>query len=655
MQNTGTQEVLERGRALRWACLTGCVAAINTALRLGESISAVPVASVSAGYKPAALVVGGGSGSNEANGAGPTATGDAVIVKASTLHLAAKGRQVDAFSHLVSLGARLDEPGTSIASIRSLVRLVTQGPDATALLRVFLGNGAHLARQLGQEIRDEALLALLQACTPSRSPLAPSLEEYVGFARALLDAGASPDFLQGTHFRSTSTLSTAVDTLSPDLIRLLLDYGACPDGPPVLKRPPLSRWPLHNPLCAVTHALAMSLLDPPAQATLRKIAGMLLDSGANINICVPYIVVERDWEVSFISPLLVFLDAVPCWDDEGGGPQALDTLRFLLGRGASPESPPPYPTPESGLSHITRSALVRSGRYWLGQPRLDPIRDLLEAWGVGRLASPAFASALELLVGHPSRRGGVREVADALARHEYCTVPHASLSSSSPPDTDTTTQDDDAVLAAWGRIISSTASLLNSDDLGEFLHAYIVRKGTCPRQPRWRSGPHHRSAEDEIGDLAMTTVTVLLVAGADINHRHHWLAPSGRSEEIRWGDGGSGYGDDATALHAICLWLAGRASEEYGEIGGWRPSCCGLRHTPRRARFIRTLVERFGADRGARYYGWTPAEMLVQMRRPELDAEEINKQWSSDADVVREARQALVALLEDGSNVPSCP
>jgi hypothetical protein len=655
IEDTGTREVLERGKVLRLACLTGCIAAIDTALHLGESISAVPVASVQARYKPAALIVGGGSSSNEAKGKGPTDTGDAVIVKASTLHLAAKGRQVDTFSHLVSLGARLDEPGTSIASMRSLIRLVTQGPNATALLRLFLGNGAHLALQLSQEMRDEALFALLQACASSRSSLALSLEECVDFARTLLDAGSSPDLFRGFQSRSTSTLSTAVHTLSPELVCLLLDHGACPDGPPDLQRTPLSYWPLHIPLCAVAHALATSLLDPSAQAAQRQIADMLLHRGANINVCVPCIETNYDWYVSCTSPLLVFLDAVPCWDDDGGGPQALDTLRFLLDRGACPEGPPAYPAPESGLSHITPSVLLRSGRYSLGPARLDPIRNLLDDWGVGRLASPAFASALELLVGHPRGRGGVRDVADALAKYEYCTISPPSPSTSSPPDTEITTQTDDAVLAAWRCIMSSTAALLAPHELGEFLHAYIVRKGTCPRQPRrWRGGPHHRSAEDEIGDLAMTTVSVLLAAGADMNHRYHSLSPSGRIEEIQRGDGGRGTYDEATALHGICLWLAGRASEEYSEIEGWRPSCRGLRHTRRRTRFIRYLVEECGADRGAKYLGWTPAEMLVRLRRPELDAEEMTKDWSSDADVVREARQALVALLEDGSKTTSC-
>ncbi|KAL2126568.1 hypothetical protein VTI74DRAFT_663 [Chaetomium olivicolor] len=639
---------------MKWACRTGCIAAIDTALRLGASISAVPVASVATKSKPVAVVGGGSSGSNRANKKRSTATGDAVIIKALTLQLAAKGRQVETFSRLVSLGARLDEPGTSIASIRSLIRLVTQGPDASALLRSFFTSGAglstsHLAHQLGQEMRNEALIGLLQGCTPPRLSQEPSLDEYVDFARALLDAGASPDLFRGSALRSTSTLSTAVRTLSPDLVRLLLDRGACPDGPTDLQPPPVPRLPLHIPLCAVAHALATSLLDPPAQAALRQIADMLLDSGADINVCVPYLQPNR-WDVSFTSPLLVFLDAVDCWDDHGGGPQDLDTLQFLLDRGSSPDGPPRHPAYKTQRPHITHPALLRGGRYHLGPARLDPIRDLLDNWGVNKLASPAFASAIELLVGHPSRRGGLRAVAEALTKYDYSMSP--SPSSSSSPDAIITTKNDDAILVAWSRVMSSTARLLAPHELGEFLYAYVVRKGTCPKDRPLCQTWGHRSGEHHIGDLARVTVAVLLDAGADVNYRHRPVA-SRRREERQQGDGNGGQEDGPTALHAICIWLAGRAPEENCS-NRWKPPCWGFRHTPRRTWFNRFLVETCGADPGARYQGRTPAEILVQLRRPELDAEETTDVWGRDAGVVREGRQALVALLENAPNATSC-
>ncbi|KAK3902167.1 hypothetical protein C8A05DRAFT_34138 [Staphylotrichum tortipilum] len=133
---------------------------------------------------------------------------------------ACRGGSASAIRLAVRLGARLDEPGTSVASIRALIWLVTQGRDAPDLLPLFFPSGPNaplLARQLSQELRDEALLALLEGYNSPFSSQA--VEEYIGFAGALLDAGASPDLLRGSRVYPTSALSAAVKTLSPDLVR----------------------------------------------------------------------------------------------------------------------------------------------------------------------------------------------------------------------------------------------------------------------------------------------------------------------------------------------------------------------------------------------------------------------------------------------------
>jgi hypothetical protein len=578
--------------------------------------------------KKRVAVVGGDS--NDSNGAT-----DSIVAKALTLQIAAKSRHVEAFLHLLSLGARLDELGTSIASIRSLLWLVTQGPDAPALLRLFL-NTAHLASQLSEEMRKDALIGLLQGYIPPSSSLAPSLDEYIDFARTLLDAGASPELFRPSsvlRLHSTSTLSTAARTLSPELFRLLLDHGACPNGPPDVQPPPLPRWPLHVPLCAVAHAMATSLLSPSVQTVLRQMVDMLLDSGADINPCVPYVGSNRR-AVSFTAPLVVFLDTVDCWDDDGGGLQALDNLHFLLDRGSCPEGPPRHPAYEDDRPEFTYPVLFRVGYFILGRQRHDPIRDLLDRWGV---ASPAFASALELLVGHPSRRGGVRAVAEALAKYDT-TLPSSSPSSSPPPDAPITTQNHDAILDGWRRLVSAIARLLSSQELNEFLYVYVVRKGTCPR----KYVGYHSSGEDEIGDLARATVVELIAAGADINHRR----------PATWRD--EKQGDCPTALHAICIWLAGRAAEEEDILNGWKRSCYGFRHTPFRAQFMQFLAEACGADREAKYHGRTPAEIIVQLRRPELDNEETRFSWGRrDADAVREARESMVDILENAQGTTS--
>ncbi|KAK3897302.1 hypothetical protein C8A05DRAFT_19909 [Staphylotrichum tortipilum] len=626
-----------RDRGMKWACRSGSAAAIRVAVLLGASVSAVPVGSVAAALaasRPIGLV-----GATEAS---LSATGDAVIVKALTLQLAAKARQVDAFALLVSLGARLDEPGTSLASIRALIGLVTQGCDAPALQRLFFPAGAsapRLASQLGHDMLDEMLVALLEGyyTPPGTRPPASDVstpDECLGFARALLDAGANPNLFRSFQRRSTSMLSAAVKTRLPDLVRLLLDRGATPDGPPGLQPPPLADTPFQIPLCAI--------------------ADLLLDHGADINVSVPYFQRHR-WHISFTTPLLVFLDTVDCWDDDGNrGRHALGALRFLLDRGSNPDGPPIHPGFESWSEPMNPSrvysVLLRSGRFSFGTARVDPVRDLLDKWGVGKLASPVFMSALELLAAHPDRRGGVVTVADDLAKHEY-TVRRPSPSSSSPST--------DAVVDAWTGLISLIIRHLTPHEMGEFLHAYIVRTGTCRRTPRKSLfvTPSH-CAQHEISGLARATVRVLLAAGADINYRlsmhDSWLYHRDPNCEYTNKDGPE-YG--LTALHAICVWLAGRAWEEE-PLGSWQPTCRGFRHTPSRAAFLRFLVEECGADTGARYLGRTPAEALVQFRRPELDATEIDEEerrpwirvWGAEHEAVEEGRRALLEVLGNVSS-----
>lgn len=639
---------------MKWACRSGSAVAIRVAVRLGASVSAVPVGSVAAALaasRPVGLV--------GAAGASLGATGDAVVVKALTLQLAAKARHVDTFALLVSLGARLDEPGTSFASIRALVRLVTQGRDAPGLLRLFFPAGANaprLASQLGQDMLDEMLLALLEGyCSPGTRPPSSDVstpDEYLGFARALLDAGANPDRFRSFRGRSTSMLSAAVKTLSPELVRLLLDRGTSPDGPRGLQPPPLADAPFQIPLCAVAYTLATSLLNPSAQAALRQIAGILLDHGADINISVPYFQ-RHGWNISFTTPLLVFLDTVNGWDDDdNGGRHALDALRFLLDRGSNPDDPPMHPGFESWSEpmnpSVVYSALLRSGRFSFGTARVDPVRDLLDKWGVGKVASPVFMSALELLVAHPDRRGGVVVVAEDLAKHEY-SVPPPSPSGS---PTGTSTPNRDAVVDAWSRLISLIIRHLTPHELGEFLYAYTVRTATCPATaPRSRFVCPYHYEQHEISDISKATVGVLLAAGADINHclskYDSWRYHDDPNREYTNQDGPE-YG--LTALHAICFWLAGRACEEE-DLGAWRPRCGGFRHTPTRAAFLRFLVQTCGADTGAKYLGRTPAEVLVQFRRPELDAVEIERRrpgllaFGAEPEVVEEGRKAVLEVL----------
>jgi hypothetical protein len=62
------------------------------------------------------------------------------------------------------------------------------------------------------------------------------------------------------------------------------------------------------------------------------------------------------------------------------------------------------------------------------------------------------------------------------------------------------------------------------------------------------------------------------------------------------------------------------------------------------------LVEECGADPRARFQGRTPAEILVQLRRPELDAEEtMDGRWGREMEVVASVRRELVTFLESAA------
>jgi beta-mannanase len=66
------------------------------------------------------------------------------------------------------------------------------------------------------------------------------------------------------------------------------------------------------------------------------------------------------------------------------------------------------------------------------------------------------------------------------------------------------------------------------------------------------------------------------------------------------------------------------------------------------------LAEACGADREAKYQGRTSAEIIVQLRRPELDNEETRFSWGRrDADAVREARESMVDILENAQGTTS--
>ncbi|EJT71023.1 hypothetical protein GGTG_12044 [Gaeumannomyces tritici R3-111a-1] len=629
VKNAPTSELLTRvmgspgtrDPAMRWACRAGCMPVIEAAVRHGSSASALAVGSVgSVGKKPVARV--GGPAEDPAD----TEQQPPMVVKALTLQLAAKGGQVEAFERLIALGARVDEPGTSVASVRTLVKLVTRGPDATALLRLMLtgaGAEAQLASQLDQERRDEALLELMRGYV-SRGPLA---QEYLGFARALLNAGASPNCCRlGLAGTSVSTLSLAVRSRSSDAVQLLVDFGAHVNGcadPKLARRPHL---PLHVPLCAAVHAMATTAtaLDEAERNSLTQTVQLLLHSGADINICAPFrgSALHTD---RLTTPLLVFLNAVDSWETSCGGSEALKGLRFLLDSGASPVAPPAETTP--GL----RDRLSPSRWNWCA-PDADVARALLDDWGVRALAIPSFASALQLLVGHRSRCGQFRGTAEALASYDYTPAPAAQEKQ----------KDDDGVLAGWRATLGSAIHPLSASERSDFLYFYAVRKGTCPEH--WARLRTHLSQDHSHGDgLARATLAVLLEAGADVNHRAWQQAGEGSGDQQLQQD------DGPTALHSICLWLAGRhpSEEDYGR----NPMCRGFRHTPGRLEFLRFLVEECGADTGLLHEGRNPVEILEQLTRPDMDGQEAGTlPWQRDGGVVRQARGRFVEFLRGAAD-----
>ncbi|KLU88275.1 hypothetical protein MAPG_07262 [Magnaporthiopsis poae ATCC 64411] len=542
------------------------------------------------------------------------------VTKASTLQLAAKGGQIETLERLIALGARLDEPGTSPASIKSLISSIGRGLYGPALRRLFLagaGPGARLVHQLTQEHRDEALLELMRGCVGHRMRCRASRSEYLEFARVLLDAGADPDCCRlDREGISSSTLSFAVLSRPPETVSLLLDRGAHVNGPPDAKLPRRPRLPLHVPLCAVAHAMAADISNDEANRdALVQTVQALLGRGADINVRVLFrgSALHTD---RLTSPLLIFLNSTNPWDAHDRSPKTIRNLRFLLDGGASPVAPPVETT--SGLFERRNQ-----GRWNWCAPDADVVRALLDYW----------------VAGHPSRRRQLRATAEALAAYDYPPALPKAQEKKGAVQKKPAAEQVHGVIAGWRAVLGSVIDSLSASERSDFLYFYIVRKGTCPEH-RARLCNHlsrHRSA----GVLARATVAFLLQSGADVNHRVR--QPGSEQERDREGR------DGPTALHSICLWLAGRDPGEEGYehlFGNFHPKCMGFRHTRQRLQFVRFLVGMCGADAGALHDGRAPAEVLEQLTRQGLDEQEVGSLWwQRDAETVRQARGSFVELL----------
>lgn len=445
-----------RNRAMKWACETGNTSVVHRAIAYGSSPSIVPVPrrQIQTAQSPQSL-------------------------NTPTLYLAARHGQVATFRRLIQLGSRVDEREVDPLTVRALVERLCHPVDFD-LLDPFLQSG--LASQLGQQMRDEALIFV----ATSVAPIVP-----LDIVRMLLDGGASPNCVRSGRAKdgSISPLSAALITRRTDLFQLLVARGADVNGIPYPPRPAaLPTLPLHIPAC--TAALAMA-----EETESTGLLQLCLDQGADINVQVPFLQDRGSRLVTFTTPLLMYLGkAASQWIDTDSQNSSLAKLRYLLDNGAK--------ATVSSYS-INEIDVLLTGRYRFESP-LSPVQLLMNSLTSSNLVTPSLLSAVKLLTQHGGLQSRTGEI---LARYDF--FEEGSGHESAP------------IITAWEEFLTTLlADSSQHEDLDTFLFKYVTTKGnTGPRASYY-------GAERRIGALAYVTIKRLIAAGADINFRESSYAPT---------------------------------------------------------------------------------------------------------------------------------
>ncbi|KLU88825.1 hypothetical protein MAPG_07808 [Magnaporthiopsis poae ATCC 64411] len=570
-------------------------------------------------------------------------SGDSVQVL--SLSLAAMSGQAGTFRHLIELGAQVNcHPAAHASSIRTLVRLLAQSPSPD-LLRIFLEINPSLVSQLSQAQRTELLFNAVDAASREKFPWPVS--SCLGIAKMLLAAGADPDpgvvpmrYPVHGHDVIMPTLSAAIKSRSPELVRLLLENGArvssmqdtffrVKDEPPLEQASsPAEHYPaditISSPMCAVAYWLAQTLstTEPSARAQdfqrLAEIGRLCLEHGAALNDCVSIFYDSR--VLRFRTPMMLYVAMVKDWGLPGDHPEsdAMQRLRYLCEIGAAGLRDTQHRFAYEIETHAGRvgpllrrsahehwaSALKRGRELWT-----SPVHLLLKIWVPRGSALPSLAQPVKLLMAQYGASEGLRLesgrgpspacpfAAELLALYKY--TPRVG-----EQPNNSTLDDTDPVMSAWESIVASVIQYLTSPELDNLLFDYCWFKLTClshyfklydkyffVRRPKMDSEccSVATSADDP---FTRPTIRQLIAAGADIN----------RKLEGRW----------TTSLQEFGRWLMGSGGECHGQLWGGHRYVGPIGLSEERARLLRFLIDECGADPTTPFRDQTMAEILRQ-------------------------------------------
>ncbi|KAL8371691.1 hypothetical protein RB595_001478 [Gaeumannomyces hyphopodioides] len=597
--------------AVRWACRAGVDGLIDKLVDYGAPISTVAT--------------------ERAN------------LRVLTLTLAARSGQVGTFQHLIELGAQVDCPGVGHSAIRTLVRSLARSPSPD-LLRIFLEANPSLVSQLHQHQRTELLFHAVDAASRERNAWAFS--SCLGIARKLIAAGADPNpspiLMRYPIYRYhvfLPTLSVAIRSRSPELVRLLLESGARVDSQldtmftvmdtPPEQASPAEQWPEavagSSPMCAVAYWLAQTLstTEPSVRAQdfrhLAEIGHLCLEHGAAVN---DIVAIQGKGALCLRTPLTLYVAMVKDWRPPDGQPEsdAMQRLRYLHGIGAAGllDTPRNLRYEITTRASQTKPTVRRQRRYcrmWgARQLWMSPAHLLMKLWSPFSSALPALVQPLKLLMskeeprvashlGPPHGHDGP-SAAELLAIYRY-PEPTEQLGG--------TRDHADPVMSAWESILANAIQRLNSTELDRLLSDYIWLKLTCANHyhetrlgccqglpsPWYSDSECCKVAASADDGFTRPTIRQLVAAGADVNRRFCSRGP--------------------TWLQNFGLWLTDTTNRhnrpQFERMPGiqWGHFYTGLIGlTEERARLLRYLIDECGADPTIPHNGQTTAEILRQ-------------------------------------------
>lgn len=316
------------------------------------------------------------------------------------LSFAARKSQDEAFQFMLDHGARIEVEPTDDKTLRHQVWKLMKSlsrPENFGMMRLFYEAG------LDEQAREAGLCP--QAVWPLDMIFKHGGPDVYERLQLVLDRGGIR--LDVGWPNSGTLISLAIAANLPDMVDFLVAHGLDMVGKEGNKPRAVSRsrgWPCHIPVFAAAHEMARS---DHGVAMMR----LILQHGADINQRARVLHWPRQGyylrtDYYCTTPLLVFLDSIPSWED-GEGPDVVEGLNFLIKHGAMLRLPDVKEEQGSVLPFYKHT-----------RPP-TPIDLLLVRWGLRKLNSPRFLAVIRFLVRHGLQGAGLspEEVAVLISRY----------------------------------------------------------------------------------------------------------------------------------------------------------------------------------------------------------------------------------------------